>query len=72
MRAFALASFDTPRGLRGDLPPEPDPDQLLRHGLHLATTRCQGSLQHWQGARAKADRMVLRLDGAADPPPFRK
>jgi hypothetical protein len=37
MRAFTLASFDTPRGLAGTCPPpEPDPDQLLRHGLHLA------------------------------------
>ena len=73
MRAFTLDSFDAPPGLREDLPaPEPDPDQLLPMVSPSLTTRCQGALQHWQGARAKADRMVLRLDWAADPPPFRK
>jgi hypothetical protein len=66
MRAFA-----TPRGLRGDLP-TPSPTSYCAMVSTSLPPRCQGALQHWQGARAKADRMVLRLDGAADPPPFRK
>ena len=73
MRAFTLDSFDAPPGLREDLPtPSPIPTSYCAMVSTSLTTRCQGALQRWQGARAKADRMVLRLDGAAGPPPFRK